>query len=143
MVPGAGDLHLEKIPRLQVPGTLDNHVAVDLRGIARAGLPMLAMFVLGAAGKVAGVLAGMAVVGRKFGAHEIFLPEVLLAARAMNAGVEVLKPLLIAEDVPRLGKVVIGTVKGDFTCSKEDAADPDGNVLVLARPLDEEDTADV
>jgi 5-methyltetrahydrofolate--homocysteine methyltransferase len=61
-----------------------------------------------------GLLAGMAVVGRKFGAHEIFLPEVLLAARAMNAGVEVLKPLLIAEDVPRLGKVVIGTVKGDM-----------------------------
>jgi len=61
-----------------------------------------------------GLLAGMAVVGRKFGAHEIFLPEVLLAARAMNAGVEVLKPLLIAEDVPTLGKVVIGTVKGDM-----------------------------
>jgi len=61
-----------------------------------------------------GLLAGMAVVGRKFGAHEIFLPEVLLSARAMNAGVEVLKPLLIAEDVPRLGKVVIGTVKGDM-----------------------------
>ncbi|MDX2437891.1 MAG: corrinoid protein [Acidobacteriota bacterium] len=61
-----------------------------------------------------GLLAGMAVVGRKFGAHEIFLPEVLLAARAMNAGVEVLKPLLIADEVPSLGKVVIGTVKGDM-----------------------------
>ncbi len=61
-----------------------------------------------------GLLAGMAVVGRKFGAHEIFLPEVLLAARAMNAGVELLKPLLIADDVPSLGKVVIGTVKGDM-----------------------------
>ncbi len=56
----------------------------------------------------------MAVVGRKFGAHEIFLPEVLLAARAMNAGVELLKPLLIADNVPSLGKVVIGTVKGDM-----------------------------
>ena len=61
-----------------------------------------------------GLLAGMAVVGKKFGAHEIFLPEVLLAARAMNAGVEVLKPLMIAEDVPSIGKVVIGTVKGDM-----------------------------
>jgi 5-methyltetrahydrofolate--homocysteine methyltransferase len=61
-----------------------------------------------------GLLAGMAVVGRKFGAHEIFLPEVLLAARAMNVGVELLKPLLIADDVPSLGKVVIGTVKGDM-----------------------------
>jgi len=61
-----------------------------------------------------GLLAGMAVVGRKFGAHEIFLPEVLLAARAMNAGVELLKPLLIADNVPSLGKVVIGTVEGDM-----------------------------
>jgi 5-methyltetrahydrofolate--homocysteine methyltransferase len=61
-----------------------------------------------------GLLAGMEVVGRKFGAHEIFLPEVLLSARAMNAGVELLKPLLIAEEVPSLGKVVVGTVKGDL-----------------------------
>jgi 5-methyltetrahydrofolate--homocysteine methyltransferase len=61
-----------------------------------------------------GLMAGMDVIGRKFGAHEIFLPEVLLAARAMNAGVELLKPLLIAEDVPALGKVVVGTVKGDL-----------------------------
>jgi len=61
-----------------------------------------------------GLLAGMDVVGRRFGAHEIFLPEVLLSARAMNAGVDLLKPLLIAEEVPSLGKVVIGTVKGDL-----------------------------
>ena len=61
-----------------------------------------------------GLLAGMDVVGRRFGAHEIFLPEVLLAARAMKAGVDLLEPLLIAEDVPSLGKVVIGTVKGDL-----------------------------
>ena len=61
-----------------------------------------------------GLLAGMDVVGRRFGAHEIFLPEVLLAARAMKAGVELLEPLLVAEDVPSLGKVVIGTVKGDL-----------------------------
>ncbi len=61
-----------------------------------------------------GLLAGMAVVGEKFGAHEIFLPEVLLAARAMHAGIDVLKPLLVAQDVPSIGKVVIGTVKGDM-----------------------------
>ena len=61
-----------------------------------------------------GLLAGMAVVGEKFGAHEIFLPEVLLAARAMKSGVEVLRPLLVAQDVPTLGKVVVGTVKGDL-----------------------------
>jgi 5-methyltetrahydrofolate--homocysteine methyltransferase len=61
-----------------------------------------------------GLLAGMDVVGKKFGANEIFLPEVLLAARAMNAGMDLIKPLLIADDVPSLGKVVIGTVKGDL-----------------------------
>jgi 5-methyltetrahydrofolate--homocysteine methyltransferase len=61
-----------------------------------------------------GLLAGMDVVGRKFGAHEIFLPEVLLSARAMNVGMDMIKPLLIAGDAPALGKVVIGTVKGDL-----------------------------
>jgi 5-methyltetrahydrofolate--homocysteine methyltransferase len=61
-----------------------------------------------------GLLAGMDVVGRKFGAHEIFLPEVLLSARAMNAGMDLIKPLLIAGDAQSLGKVVIGTVKGDL-----------------------------
>jgi 5-methyltetrahydrofolate--homocysteine methyltransferase len=61
-----------------------------------------------------GLLAGMDVVGRKFGAHEIFLPEVLLSARAMNVGMDLIKPLLIAGDAPSLGKVVIGTVKGDL-----------------------------
>jgi 5-methyltetrahydrofolate--homocysteine methyltransferase len=61
-----------------------------------------------------GLLAGMDVVGRRFGANEIFLPEVLLAARAMNAGMNLLKPLLIAGEVPSLGKVVIGTIKGDL-----------------------------
>jgi 5-methyltetrahydrofolate--homocysteine methyltransferase len=61
-----------------------------------------------------GLLAGMDVVGRRFGAHEIFLPEVLLAARAMNAGVGLLKTLLIEEEVPSRGKVVLGTIKGDL-----------------------------
>jgi 5-methyltetrahydrofolate--homocysteine methyltransferase len=61
-----------------------------------------------------GLLAGMDVVGKRFGANEIFLPEVLLAARAMNAGMDLIKPLLIADDVPSLGKVVIGTIKGDL-----------------------------
>jgi len=61
-----------------------------------------------------GLLAGMDVVGRRFGVHEIFLPEVLLAARAMNAGVDLLKPLLAEGEVPSRGKVVIGTVKGDM-----------------------------
>ena len=61
-----------------------------------------------------GLLAGMDVVGQRFGANEIFLPEVLLSARAMNAGMDLIKPLLVAADVPSLGKVVIGTIKGDL-----------------------------
>jgi 5-methyltetrahydrofolate--homocysteine methyltransferase len=61
-----------------------------------------------------GLLAGMATVGEKFKAHEIFLPEVLLAAKAMYVGMDLLQPLLISEDVPSLGKVVIGSVHGDL-----------------------------
>ncbi|MEE4271548.1 MAG: corrinoid protein [Thermoanaerobaculales bacterium] len=60
-----------------------------------------------------GLLAGMDVVGRRFGAHEIFLPEVLLAARAMKAGMDLVKPLLVSGNAPSRGKVVLGTVKGD------------------------------
>ncbi len=61
-----------------------------------------------------GLIAGMTVIGRKFKAHEIFLPDVLLAAKAMYAGLDLLKPLLLKEKVPTVGKVVIGTVQGDM-----------------------------
>jgi 5-methyltetrahydrofolate--homocysteine methyltransferase len=61
-----------------------------------------------------GLIAGMQVVGERFREHEIFLPEVLLAARAMKAGLAVLEPHLSKADVPSRGKVVIGTVKGDL-----------------------------
>jgi 5-methyltetrahydrofolate--homocysteine methyltransferase len=61
-----------------------------------------------------GLLAGMDVVSARFGANEIFLPEVLLSARAMNAGMALIKPLLIAGEVRSLGKVVVGTIKGDL-----------------------------
>jgi 5-methyltetrahydrofolate--homocysteine methyltransferase len=61
-----------------------------------------------------GLIAGMEVVGKRFGAHEIFLPDVLLAARAMNAGLAVLEPHLGQGDVATRGKVVIGTVQGDL-----------------------------
>jgi len=61
-----------------------------------------------------GLIAGMEVVGKRFGAHEIFLPDVLLAARAMNAGLAVLEPHLGQGDVVTRGKVVIGTVQGDL-----------------------------
>ena len=61
-----------------------------------------------------GLVSGMNVIGEQFKNHEIFLPEVLLAARAMNVGMNQLKPLFIKEDMPTIGKIVIGTVKGDL-----------------------------
>jgi 5-methyltetrahydrofolate--homocysteine methyltransferase len=61
-----------------------------------------------------GLLAGMAVVGQRFRDHLIFLPDVLLAARAMYAGLDLLKPLLVEQEVPTRGKVVIGSVRGDL-----------------------------
>ena len=61
-----------------------------------------------------GLLAGMAVVGEKFKKNEVFVPEVLIAARAMNAGVDILRPHLIASGVTAKGRAVIGTVKGDL-----------------------------
>jgi 5-methyltetrahydrofolate--homocysteine methyltransferase len=61
-----------------------------------------------------GLVAGMAVVGEKFKNNEFYVPEVLIAARAMNAGMEVLQPLLAESDVKPAGTVVIGTVKGDL-----------------------------
>jgi 5-methyltetrahydrofolate--homocysteine methyltransferase len=61
-----------------------------------------------------GLIAGMTLVGDRFREHEIFLPDVLLAARAMYAGMDLLRPLLIRDGVPGIGKVVIGTVRGDL-----------------------------
>lgn len=61
-----------------------------------------------------GLLAGMSIVGVKFKNNEIFVPEVLIAARAMKAGTEILKPHLVSDDVKPIGKVVLGTVRGDF-----------------------------
>ena len=61
-----------------------------------------------------GLLDGMAVIGEKFKNNEVFVPEVLIAARAMNQGVAILKPLLAAEGVKATGKVCIGTVQGDL-----------------------------
>lgn len=61
-----------------------------------------------------GLLSGMAIIGEKFKNNEVFVPEVLIAARAMNAGVEVLKPHMTEADAVNKGKVVIGTVKGDL-----------------------------
>jgi 5-methyltetrahydrofolate--homocysteine methyltransferase len=61
-----------------------------------------------------GLIAGMDEVGKDFKAGELFVPEVLIAARAMHAGMNILRPLLTESDAPSAGKYVIGTVKGDL-----------------------------
>jgi corrinoid protein of di/trimethylamine methyltransferase len=61
-----------------------------------------------------GLMAGMSVVGERFKKNEIFVPEVLIAARAMNSGMKILKPLLASAGVKARGIVVLGTVKGDL-----------------------------
>lgn len=61
-----------------------------------------------------GLLSGMMIIGEKFKKNEVFVPEVLVAARAMNAGLAILEPKLIEIGNEPVGKVVIGTVKGDL-----------------------------
>ncbi|MCX6038789.1 MAG: corrinoid protein [Chloroflexi bacterium] len=61
-----------------------------------------------------GLIAAMGEVGRLFEEGDYYVPEMLIAARAMQAGLEILKPLLVEAGVEPVGKVVIGTVKGDL-----------------------------
>ena len=61
-----------------------------------------------------GLLAGMGIIGQKFKNNEVFVPEVLLAARAMNAGTELLKPYMADSGLAPLGRACLGTVKGDL-----------------------------
>ncbi len=61
-----------------------------------------------------GLLSGMMIIGEKFKNNEVFVPEVLVAARAMNAGLSILEPKLVEVGNEPVGKVVIGTVKGDL-----------------------------
>lgn len=61
-----------------------------------------------------GLLDGMMIVGRKFKRNEVFVPEVLVAARAMNAGMAVLEPRLVEIGNEPVGRAVVGTVKGDL-----------------------------
>ena len=61
-----------------------------------------------------GLLSGMGVIGEKFKNNEVYVPEVLVAARAMNMGAQVLKPLIKEAGIKATGKVCIGTVKGDL-----------------------------
>jgi len=61
-----------------------------------------------------GLMAGMNIIGGKFKRNEVYVPEVLIAARAMNAGLEPLKPHLVKAGVKSRGTVVLGTVEGDL-----------------------------
>ncbi|MFW6181536.1 MAG: B12-binding domain-containing protein, partial [Spirochaetota bacterium] len=61
-----------------------------------------------------GLMAGMNVVGERFKAGDMFVPEVLMSAKAMGAGMEIVKPLLVGGKMESRGKVMIGTVKGDL-----------------------------
>lgn len=61
-----------------------------------------------------GFIPGMEVVGQKFQEHEIYVPEMLISAKAMKAGMKILEPLLVESGIEPIGKVVIGTVKGDL-----------------------------
>ena len=60
------------------------------------------------------LIPAMGVVGEDFGAGKIYIPEMLIAARAMKTGIEILKLALVGEKIQTIGKVVIGTVKGDM-----------------------------
>jgi corrinoid protein of di/trimethylamine methyltransferase len=61
-----------------------------------------------------GLMSGMNIIGGKFKNNQVYVPEVLIAARAMNAGITILRPLLVSEGVEAKGTVVLGTVKGDL-----------------------------
>jgi 5-methyltetrahydrofolate--homocysteine methyltransferase len=61
-----------------------------------------------------GLIAGMGVVGTRFKANEFYVPEVLIAARAMHAAMDLLKPLIAESGMEPVGRAVIGTVKGDL-----------------------------
>ncbi len=61
-----------------------------------------------------GLIAGMGIIGREFKARELWVPDVLLAARNMKQGLEILKPLFSKEGQKSKGKIILGTVKGDI-----------------------------
>lgn len=61
-----------------------------------------------------GLIKGMNIVGEQFRNHEIFLPEVLMSAKAMHGAMDLLRPLFIKDNIPSQGKIVIGTIQGDL-----------------------------
>lgn len=86
---------------------LADEVVAEVEECLRRGMPPYDVM-------TKGLVAGMEIVGIDFRDGVLFVPEVLMAAKAMKAGMAILRPLLAATDAPSLGTAVIGTVKGDI-----------------------------
>jgi len=84
-----------------------DEIAALTNEVLEAGVPALEIL-------NQGLVPGMSVVGTKFRNGEIFLPEVLLSAKTMKTALEILTPILSQQDTPSIGRVAIGTVKGDI-----------------------------
>lgn len=97
---------LEEIKDATIAGNMDKTVAAIDQAISEGMAP----------GDIIqkGLIEAMAVVGEKFKTNEIYVPEMLIAARAMKAGLAKLKPMMVGEEMETLATVVLGTVKGDL-----------------------------
>ncbi|MEW6334692.1 MAG: corrinoid protein [Thermodesulfobacteriota bacterium] len=89
-------------------------ISLDMAGVQRHIQQGLAEGLSPATLLEEGLIAGMNTIGTRFKEGELFMPEVLVAAKAMHTGLELLKPLLTGGDHSKRGTVVIGTVKGDL-----------------------------
>ena len=98
--------YYEEISQSIIAGQLDQVKQLTQQAIAAGNEPVEIIN--------QGLLPGMSVVGARFKSGQMYVPEVLMSARAMNGGMELVKPLILSEDIPSAGKVVIGTVKGDL-----------------------------
>ncbi len=97
---------LDEIKEATIAGNMDNTVAGIEQALSEGMSP----------GDIIqnGLIEAMGVVGEKFKTNEIYVPEMLIAARAMKAGLKKLKPMMVEGDVKTLATVVLGTVKGDL-----------------------------
>jgi 5-methyltetrahydrofolate--homocysteine methyltransferase len=101
-------------PHLLLSDLAERLYAGDAKGVAELAQRALDAKLDAQAILQGALLPGMERVGRDFKAGELFIPEIIVAARAMHAGVDVLRPHLVASDLQGQGKVVLGTVKGDL-----------------------------
>ncbi len=110
---------LQAIAENVIKGRADANVAIGGAAKGEPGVKELVQKALDqkvGAGDILnkGLIAGMEVVGKRFKANEVYIPEVLISARAMKAGMALIKPLLASTGVKSAGTFVIGTVKGDL-----------------------------